>query len=976
MTHSSLRHWLFALFTLSGFAGLIYESVWSHYLKLFLGHAAYAQTLVLCIFMGGMAAGAWLTGRLATRIARPLLVYALIEGLLGVAALLFDSSFRGAQAWMFDTVIPSLGSPLAIDLAKWSLAAAIILPQSILLGATFPLMSTGIVRLYPGDAGRVLGWLYFTNSLGAALGVLASGFLLVDAVGLPGTTLTAGLINFFLALAVYLLARTPAVWTAAKPAPPVAATGGTAALLLWIAALTGAASFLYEIAWIRMLSLVIGSATHSFELMLSSFITGLALGSFYIRGRIDAQQHPLHLLGWIQVMMGSLAIISIPLYMGLFDAMAFWLKAIDRNAQAYALFTLFAHGLCFVLMLPATFCAGMTLPLITASVLRQGAGEGGIGRVYAANTLGSIAGVLLAVHLVMPLMGLRSVVLTGALIDILLGVVLLVQFSQPEVRQRLALVCVTALVAVVIRRVPFDPQITSSGVFRHGDARADSPVVFHRDGKTATVDVGYDEKGGQMYIATNGKVDAGVNLKGEATTDDYTMVLLGVLPLSYHPAAKEIAVIGMGSGRSTHTLLHSPTVQKVHTIEIEPAMAEGAQQFGAATGKTFSDPRSEIHFEDAKTYFARSGQQYDLIISEPSNPWVSGVASLFSTEFYAQAKRYLAPGGLFVQWFHLYEIERDLAATVFNALDENFSDIAIYATNQSDLVIIATPTGKLPPLTDAALAGRHFAPLLDPLGIRHLDDLRIRLAGGSGSLTTFARALNPLANSDYFPVLDQGAVKGRFMGKNARDFVQLYSYSSRLERGTARLVQAPKPVDGLPHTQMARNAYDWAAYSRWRDGQGPKPTDEVDDSLRGLYRDLRSIETDCNPETLGHSWLEALQALTFYYAPYLDKTVAAAEAARLRAARCYADTDSTQRLWVDLFAAEGQDDWKGIQTATLALLKAGEPKSPHDAYLYTELLLADIKAEGYPAALNRALEHDARIPPSVPLAYLRANIGF
>jgi predicted membrane-bound spermidine synthase len=198
---------LYALFALSGFAGLIYESIWSHYLKLFLGHAAYAQTLVLVIFMGGMALGAWLCAERSRRLSRPLMAYALIEAMLGICAMLFDAAFRAVQAWVFDQAIPALPSPATIDAVKWGVAAAAILPQSILLGATFPLMSAGVVRLQPDAPGRALGWLYFSNSLGAAVGVLASGFFLIGAVGLPGTLFVAGIVNFVLAGTVWAVAR-------------------------------------------------------------------------------------------------------------------------------------------------------------------------------------------------------------------------------------------------------------------------------------------------------------------------------------------------------------------------------------------------------------------------------------------------------------------------------------------------------------------------------------------------------------------------------------------------------------------------------------------------------------------------------------------------------------------------------------------------------------------------------------------------
>jgi spermidine synthase len=260
---------LYALFALSGVAGLIYESIWSHYLKLFLGHAAYAQTLVLCIFMGGMAIGAGLAARWISRLRRPLLVYVAVEATLGAVALIFDPMFRGMQAWVFDSLLPQLETEWLVDLCKWGLGTALILPQSILLGTTFPLMSSAVVRLDAALAGRTLGWLYFTNSLGAAIGVLLSGFVLIDLVGLPGTIFTGGLINFVLAASVYLLARADRFWAATGDIPQALQSvyqGKGHLMLLWVAALTGLASFIYEIAWIRMLSLVIGAATHSFEL--------------------------------------------------------------------------------------------------------------------------------------------------------------------------------------------------------------------------------------------------------------------------------------------------------------------------------------------------------------------------------------------------------------------------------------------------------------------------------------------------------------------------------------------------------------------------------------------------------------------------------------------------------------------------------------------------------------------------------------
>src|SRR5262245_21647218 len=187
------RNLLFAIFTISGFSGLIYESIWSHYLKLFLGHAAYAQTLVLAIFMGGMALGSWLISRYGARIRQLLLGYVIVEGLIGLCGILFHHGFVTLTELSFDRVIPSFTSNAAVHAWKWTLGSLLILPQSTLLGMTFPLISGGIIRRWPERAGETLSMLYFTNSLGAAVGVLVSGFVLIAHVGLPGTILTAGL---------------------------------------------------------------------------------------------------------------------------------------------------------------------------------------------------------------------------------------------------------------------------------------------------------------------------------------------------------------------------------------------------------------------------------------------------------------------------------------------------------------------------------------------------------------------------------------------------------------------------------------------------------------------------------------------------------------------------------------------------------------------------------------------------------------
>src|SRR5262245_25661350 len=231
----------YALFIASGFAGLIYESVWTHYLKLYLGHAAYAQSLVLVVFMGGMALGAALCARVSARVRNPLAAYAAIEAAVGVFALVFHEVFVWVTDWSFATVLPGLGVDWLSLTAKILISCALILPQSILLGATFPLMSTGLARALPGASGEAIAMLYFANSLGAAAGVLASGFVLIAWAGLPGTLRTAGVLNLLIAAAVAVLSRPARHRTIEETIPEE--DSRSARLLLTVAFLTGLASF-------------------------------------------------------------------------------------------------------------------------------------------------------------------------------------------------------------------------------------------------------------------------------------------------------------------------------------------------------------------------------------------------------------------------------------------------------------------------------------------------------------------------------------------------------------------------------------------------------------------------------------------------------------------------------------------------------------------------------------------------------------
>jgi predicted membrane-bound spermidine synthase len=846
---------LVTVFIFSGAAGLIYESIWSRYLSLFVGHSADAQVIVLVIYLGGMSLGAAVAARWSERIAQPLIGYAAIEIAVGLIGVVFHDVFRGVTAVAYSTLFPALAGGPSLVIVKWMLAGLLILPQSILLGTTFPLMSAGLLRLVSRDggtnSGRVLSVLYFANSIGAAIGVLVAGFYLIGVAGLPGTLVAAAIINMLVGLAVFgavrLTTEKPeeanpeAGLTAAPPVPSASIPAHAELPLLWRVLLivsfgTALSSFVYEIGWVRMLSLVLGSATHSFEIMLSAFILGLSLGAFWVRTRADVFRDPIRALGVTQWAMGALAIFTLFAYLASFGWMASLIQGLDQNEDGYRFFTIAKYGIALAVMLPATFCAGVTLPLITRTLLGAGSGERAIGAVYSVNTLGSIVGAALAALLLLPLLGLKTLLIAGGVIDMALGVWLLFIAGRTSAQTRRFAIGVAGATVLVVfsaaMNVHFDRGILISGVYRYG--RVPKPgarnVVFYRDGRTATVSVRKADDG-SYSLATNGKPDASLSptwfqTVTDTTTpvridgDESTQVLLPMITLAYAPFAKQGAVIGNGSGMSSHFLLGSPRLEKLVTIDIEPEMINGSHTFYPVNRRVFDDPRAQYVHDDAKSYFAAANRKFDLILSEPSNPWVSGVSGLFTDEFYQRIRGYLTPDGVFGQWLHLYEIDDNLVLSVINAVHRNFASYDIYLAADVDILIVASnqPRLKAPdwsvfrlPLIEKDLA--HFRPITgEAVETAHLVS-RAALAPILDSST--------VVNSDFYPLLDLRTERTRYMKEYAKGFSGLND--SRFDLGAGLLGRRILPPKATQSVLDIARVNELVLGARLRSGERPDP---------------------------------------------------------------------------------------------------------------------------------------------------------
>ncbi|MCB9754011.1 MAG: fused MFS/spermidine synthase [Myxococcales bacterium] len=868
---------LFLLFFLSGVSGLIYESIWSRYIRQFVGSASTAQVLVLSLFMGGMSLGALIASRRLAGVRSPVRAYGVIEGAIGLYALAFPSIADFVMRISYDVLFPAVGTAGGVAMIKWCLAGLMILPPCVFLGMTFPLMSAGILREEPARSGEILSILYFTNSLGASLGAVFSGFVLVKSVGLPGTLMVAASLNILIMI-VALRHKDTAPPITARPEETPANTSAGAMVLLFLAVAfgTGLSSFMYEISWIRLLSMVIGSATHSFEVMLSAFIFGMALGGLWVRRRMDRYKHPEVVLGLVQLIMGLSAIATLPLYRVAVLAMGALLSGDERTVTLWIGFNALRYLLCLLIMLPATFCAGMTLPLLTHVLLKRGQPEGVIGRVYGLNTLGAIAGAVTAGLLLMPLIGLKNVLVLGAGVDIVLGVLLLAREvtrasadddkATKQLRARLVGTTRTAVIGGVLALsagffiITVDPMVLTSTVFRNGRTRlpdSDYRMISYVDGRTASVSV-VDRvvHEGYRVIYTNGKPDASVvltrypegrdpRLGPDIAGDEPNQILVGLIPMMFRPDSTHGALIGFGSGVTCHVTLGSPVLERLDTIEIEPEMVQGSREFLAINRRAYEDPRNHIWFDDAKAYFAGASQTYDFIISEPTNPWVSGVSSLFTVEFYREVKRYLKDDGVMAQWLQGYELSDQLLLTVLTALDQEFSDYMILRVGDSDWMIVAVKDGEVGQLDPTPLGWEALDEELRVLGIHDVGQMDGLIVANKRMIHEFLRGRT--ANSDAHPLLDTGAERARFMKDSAGFLHSIRWTPAPLLEVLGGIERRPYPREGIGDLRDPHVLYEVEQASLLMRAHDDPETAQCDNS--GLkYCDYPSA-------SLMHMWL-------------------------------------------------------------------------------------------------------------------------
>ncbi|HXP68656.1 MAG TPA: fused MFS/spermidine synthase [Candidatus Dormibacteraeota bacterium] len=687
-------YWVCFCFFVSGVAGLIYQVAWTKSLGLVFGHTVYAVATVLAVFMGGLAVGSAVLGRWGERQTRPIVVYGWIEILIGITGLLSLPGLSGVRSLYLFAYHNLANSTLMLVGLRLVASFLVLFLPTFLMGGTLPILVRGVTR-HSTEMGARLSRLYWINTTGAVAGALIAGFSLLPQIGLRKTTVIAAALNLVAGIVSLRIGGAwPAVAAADKDKPRSPRVGAAIPRFLLVGfAFVGATAMSYEIAWTRLLSVTVSSSTYAFTLMLATFLAGIALGSrlfewWAARGREVSEAT----FGMTQTLTGVAAV----LFLALFQQMPTILWGLVTATQKTFGGLVFAQfATCALAMLPTATMFGFNFPVVTMLIAKSVGSEdpdsNAIGRAYAANTVGAIVGAIIVGFWLVPRLGAFRVVAFTAAGNLLLAA----YFAMRRVPRRMLELAGTLALSIIVVGAAwsgtlYDPAIANFSMITNRamypkTLRLDeivnrSDLLFSEDGLNASVAVVRSDN--FLGLRINGKTDA-------STGDQLTQMMLGHLGMLVHPAPKKILIIGFGSGMTAFAVTQYPEVEQIDCVEIEPAVIHAASYLETLNHGVVRNPRLHLIVDDARSFLFTTRNQYDLIISEPSNPWIAGVATLFTDEFYQQARTHLAPNGLLIQWVQSYALFPEDLRMVMGTLAHQFEQVTVWRGLQLDIILVA-----------------------------------------------------------------------------------------------------------------------------------------------------------------------------------------------------------------------------------------------------------------------------------------------
>ncbi|MFH1371714.1 MAG: fused MFS/spermidine synthase [Planctomycetota bacterium] len=720
---SSVMTLILICFFFSGMTGLIYEILWTRMIVKIIGAAPFAVSIILTVFMGGLGLGSFLAGKTTDLIKHPLKLvrmYGILELAVGVYCLLLPMILTNVKP-ICEVIYNSLFNHFMLySFLTFVVCSVLLILPVICMGATLPILCRFYVSRMSHLANRI-GRLYGLNTIGAAVGSLLCGFWLINYLGMTGALVFAATINLVIGLvsivASYKFKTDEGqinqagedAFEQSRQEAAVSTYKGTIPAALIIFAVSGFCAMSYEVIWTKLLGLVIGPTTYSFTIVLVTFITCLALGSIFFGWLGDKVEKPIWLLIYTQLAAVLLAMFVSQL---LGNSQFFFAKLIYTFQNSFILLSVSKAIILFAFMFLPTVCLGATFPLVgkvcTPSLSRVGKS---IGFAYMVNTTGAVLGSFSAGFLLLPLMGKENglKLVFGIQIFTTLIIAAWLVWINKQDKAKLASVVAPATLGVILclifprwNRASLSMgkyhrlQAISSTIKKTGwlnalwngsdilDKYKLGKVVYYGDGVagfTTVLEV-QDELGEIDYFMTiSGKPDAGT------TQDMPTQVLSAHLPIMFHPNPKTVMVLGLASGITAGEALCYP-VERLDILEISNQVVEASRFFDQWNGNVLSDPRTDLIIQDGRAHLLLTDRKYDVIISEPSNPWMAGLAALFTKDFFELARDRLYQDGMFAQFIHSYQMDWPSFSMVVRTFANIFPNSVLINTSSNDYLMV------------------------------------------------------------------------------------------------------------------------------------------------------------------------------------------------------------------------------------------------------------------------------------------------
>ncbi|MDO9511785.1 MAG: hypothetical protein Q7J34_08495 [Bacteroidales bacterium] len=835
------KYWLvFVIFFLSGFAGLMTESLLAGILKGFVGSAFAGQVWVLILFMLGIGLGAWLSEKHFGKSLKLFKLYAFIE--------LFSAFWLLSVSVGIDLLLSTYQSlPGEYQFVSLIFRAIVLLlvllPPSIAMGMTFPVLFKAMEPHFVSKQ-KLISGLYGINVVGGVCGVLFTTFFISGTMDIRSGLAIAAVLFFVAGSSVFALKLTN-VHASEIEHPEEIGTENRS--VYFLAFFNGLLVFILEVSMLRMMVHITGSSFRSFDLMLAVFVSGLGSGALLSSVFIKFFNSARRMLSMVYLMLVFAAFGSIILYYFSFDIFSAWMQNLPRTAHTWVLYNIWQIGLSALVMFLPAFFAGLVLPVLLGESFNPSARR--VGGIYAFNVLGCVVGALLTWLLLFPLVGSVGAVMTSAVLAFIIVIIL-----KPGYSHRLAaLILLMVIVAGVFTF--FNHQSGKSrllsGIFRTGQSDIIPQPVFFADGRTASVGITVDSSG-LMSLIINGKADAAISMSASPGTDEPVEILLGALPLAIHTSPQKVAVIGLGSGLTSHVVLADPSVKELDVLEMEPRVAEASRNFGHRVARTYFDKRCQILFQDAATFFMHKHSAYDVIISEPSNPWVTGSSFLFTLEFMTEVQKALRPGGLFIQWIQLYENDLSGLSMCMKSLGDVFNFYTIYFADDRNVLVVAG-NEIIPKINERLFRLPELAADLRRLGIYGETDLEIRKLGSRNWMHPFfvEKAAGIPVSSRYRSSLEKLSLMNRFFQHEVNQMDDIfYLLNPIFENNRPGLTAVVYPFAWRFHTSRQYASAAWLYQTQVLNDKAVKDRFSLDDALAwhkaalSVYRWANRSESD------------------------------------------------------------------------------------------------------------------------------------